>query len=327
MTPSNASLNPAEVEKPFPKPVREGHGGATEPEEGAKIRWNAVSRARIVEVGPRDGLQNESVVLATEDKVRFVELLTTSGLRDIEVSSFVSPGRVPQLADAEAVFALLPKQPGVRYSALVPNRRGLDRAMTAGVDGIALFTAASDAFALRNIGRTIEQSLTDFRALVPAAKSAGLWVRAYVSTAFACPFSGPTAPGAVLPIVRELLEMGVEEIAIGDTIGSAQPDGVARLTESLLLILPPDRFAYHFHDTRGAALENVKTALDFGLSIFDSSTGGAGGCPFAPGAPGNLATEDLLGLLNSKGIESGVDIDLIRDAAAFVKGRLAHEKS
>jgi hydroxymethylglutaryl-CoA lyase len=296
-----------------------------EPTVVVKTGRNPVSKVRIVEVGPRDGLQNEPVVLTTEEKVRFVEMLASSGLKDIEVSSFVSPGRVPQLADAESVFARLRKQPGVSYSALVPNRRGLDRAMTAGVDGIALFTAASDAFALRNIGRTIEQSLIDFRALVPDARSSGLWVRAYISTAVACPFSGPTPPDAVLPIVRDLLEMNVDEISIGDTIGSARPDDVARLIEVLLPVLPPDRFAFHFHDTRGTALENVKTALDFGLSIFDSSAGGVGGCPFAPGAPGNLATEDLLCLLNSRGIETAVDIDRIREAAAFIRTQLAHE--
>ena len=282
----------------------------------------SASRVRIVEVGPRDGLQNEPVILATADKVRFVELLAQSGLRDIEVSSFVSQSRVPQLADADAVFARLSRQPGVRYSALVPNQRGLDRAMAAGVDGIAVFTAASEAFALRNIGRTIEQSLEDFRGIVSMAKGSGLWARGYISTAFACPFAGPIAPGAVLPIVEALLEIGVDEISIGDTIGSAAPDEVNRLTETLLAVLPIGRFAYHFHDTRGVALENVNAALGFGVSIFDSSAGGAGGCPFAPGAPGNLATEDLLGLLAARSMECGVDPSQIRAAAEFVRACL-----
>ncbi len=279
-------------------------------------------RVRVVEVSPRDGLQNESAIVATEDKAAFIELLAQSGLRDIEVTSFVSPERVPQLADADALFARLARRPGVRYSALVANGRGLDRAFAAGVEGIALFTAASEPFALRNIGKTIEQSLALFGGLASRAKSAGMWVRAYVSTAFACPFAGPVAPSAVLPVVSRLLEMGVDEISVADTIGSARPEEVAALTERLLPVLPAERFAYHFHDTHGAALANVETALDYDISLFDSAAGGVGGCPFAPGAPGNLATEDLLDLLARQGIATGVDAGRIRAASAMLRNLL-----
>ena len=280
-------------------------------------------RVRIVEVGPRDGLQNESAIVPTAEKVAFIELLAQSGLTDIEVSSFVNPERVPQLADAEAVFAQLQKRPGVRYTALVANERGLDRAIAAGVEGIALFTAASDAFALRNIGKTIEQSLTVFAGVAARAKTAGMWVRAYVSTAFACPFAGPIAPDAVVPLVARLLEIGADEISVADTIGSALPADVSTLTEALLPTLPLERFAYHFHDTGGMALMNVQTAMDAGISIFDSSAGGLGGCPFAPVAPGNLATEDLLSLLEDRGIATGIDVEQVRAASRMLRASLA----
>jgi isopropylmalate/homocitrate/citramalate synthase len=278
---------------------------------------------RVVEVGPRDGLQNEAPILPTAQKVRFIELLAESGLSDIEVSSFVKPDRVPQLADADEVFTQLARRPGVRYTGLVANERGLDRALAANVDGIALFTAASEAFALRNIGKSIAQSLDLFRRLAAEARAAGLWVRAYISTAFVCPFTGPVAPSAVRPIVASLLEMAVDEISIGDTIGKAVPQDVANLTVTLLDVLPMDRFAYHFHDTGGTALANVETALGFGVSTFDSSAGGLGGCPFAPGAPGNLATEDLLDLLSGLGIATGVNIDTIRNATRTLRDDLA----
>lgn len=281
---------------------------------------------RIVEVGPRDGLQNEAAIVPTAEKVVFIEMLAQSGLTDIEVSSFVNPERVPQLADAEAVFARLQKRPGVRYTALVANERGLDRAMAAGVEGITLFTAASEQFALRNIGKTIEQSLTVFAGLAARASAAEMWVRAYVSTAFACPFAGPIAPGAVVPVVARLLDIGVDEISVADTIGSALPADVTALTEALLPILPLERFAYHFHDTGGMALMNVRTALDAGISIFDSSAGGLGGCPFAPGAPGNLATEDLLGLLEDRGIATGIDVEQVRAASRLLGDRLHYRQ-
>lgn len=278
-----------------------------------------MKRVRVVEVGPRDGLQNEAAIVATDDKVRFVEMLADAGLADIEVSSFVHPGRVPQLADAEAVFARLVPRPDVRYSALVPNARGLERALAAGVRAIAVFTAASETFTRKNIGRSIGESLEDFRALLPTARAHGLWVRAYVSTAFVCPYEGPIAPERVVAVAGALAAMGVDEVSLGDTIGHATPDDVARLTEALEPMLPCEQTAYHFHDTRGAALANVEAALHGGITVFDAAAGGTGGCPFAPGAPGNLATEDLLVLLHGRGIETGVDAEKVAAAARFLK--------
>jgi hydroxymethylglutaryl-CoA lyase len=282
----------------------------------------APDSVRIVEVGPRDGLQNESVLLSTEEKRDFIELLALSGLREIEVTSFVSPKRVPQLADAEALVALLKPIPGVRYSALVPNMRGLERALSAGVRAIALFTAASETFTQNNIGMSIAGSLDAFRAMMPIARTNDLWVRAYISTAFYCPYEGAVCPESVIKVAQSLLEMGVDEVSIGDTIGKAMPEDVARLTESLLPYLPLERFAYHFHDTSGTALLNVETALGYGISSFDVAAGGAGGCPFAPGAPGNLATEDLLTLLHQKGVTTGVDVEEVARASRFLESRL-----
>lgn len=279
-------------------------------------------RVRVVEVGPRDGLQNEPAILSTEDKARYVEMLADSGLPDIEVTSFVSPSRVPQLADASDLFARLAPRPSTRYSALVPNRRGLERALESGVQAFAFFTAASDTFTKRNIGMTVAESLDGFRAMMPAVRENGLWVRAYVSTAFACPYDGRIAPEQVIPVVRQLVDMGVDEVSLGDTIGHAVPLDVAGLTEALSPVLSLDRTAYHFHDTRGTALANVLMALEMNVSVFDSASGGVGGCPFAPGAVGNLATEDLLYLLHGMGIETGVDLARVVEASRFLSSRL-----
>jgi isopropylmalate/homocitrate/citramalate synthase len=281
----------------------------------------ATQFVRIFEVAPRDGLQNEADILPTDDKIRLVEILAQSGLTDIEVSSFVSPARVPQLADADELFSRVSRRPGVRYWALVPNQRGLDRALAARVDGVALFTAASDAFAQKNIGKSIEESLVEYSKVAAQAKSARMRIRGYVSTAFVCPYSGPVEPSAVLPVVTQLLEMGADEISVADTIGAARPEDVAQLTEELIPHLPLKRFAYHFHDTNGTALDNVLKALEFGVFIFDSAAGGLGGCPFAPGAPGNLATESLIQLLQNRGIETGVDIEQIRAASQWLATR------
>ena len=277
---------------------------------------------RVVEVGPRDGLQNEFVILSTEDKVRFIELLAEAGYADIEVSSFVNPARVPQLADASEVFARLAPQPHTRYFALVPNIKGLERSLAAGVKAIALFTAASETFTQRNIGANIAGSLETFRDMMPLARANRLWVRAYVSTAFACPFEGEILPSQVLPVVQELLEMGVEEISLGDTIGHATPDQVAQLLEALRPVLPLPQTACHFHDTLGYALDNVRMALQYGVTVFDSAAGGVGGCPFAPGAAGNLATEELLTLLHGMGIKTGVDLEKVAAATSFLASKL-----
>ena len=281
-------------------------------------------QVQVVEVGPRDGLQNEAVLLSTADKARFVELLAEAGFSAIEVSSFVNPKRVPQLADASEVFALLALRPEIRYSALVPNAKGLERAVAAGVTSIALFTAASETFTKQNIGMTIAESLDGFRAMMDTTHAYGLWVRAYVSTAFVCPYEGLITPAQVAAVVQELLALGVDEISIGDTIGHATPDSVARLTEALLPILPLPQMAYHFHDTRGTALANVLMALQYGVAIFDSAAGGVGGCPFAPGAAGNLASEDLLTMLQGMGIDTGIDLEKVILASRFLASKLDH---
>ena len=288
----------------------------------SKMNSNFPKQVQIVEVGPRDGLQNEETILDTADKVQFIEMLANAGYSSIEVSSFVNPARIPQLADAAEVFAQLPRKPGVRYAALVPNRKGLDRAIAANVDAIAFFTAASETFTDRNIGMTIDGSLDVFRSMMTPAKAAGMWIRAYVSTAFFCPYEGRIQPPQVVPVVKALLEMGVDEISIGDTVGWATPTDVTRLTESLLPHLPLNKFAYHFHDTRGAALANVLTALNYGIHIFDGASGGSGGCPFAPGAAGNLSTEDLIGMLHGMGIETGVNLNRALEAAWFLEAKL-----
>ncbi len=257
-----------------------------------------------------------------EDKIRFIEMLTDAGIKEIEVSSFVNPKRVPQLADAGPVFAQLNRREGVRYSALVPNITGLQRAVEVAIQEIAVFTAASETFTRENIGMSIAESLATFGEIIEAAHAMRMWVRAYVSTAFVCPYEGEIAPIQVMPVVQSLLDMGVDEISLGDTIGHATPDMVAHLTEALVPILPMEKFAYHFHDTFELALANVTTALQYGVATFDSAAGGTGGCPFAPGAAGNVATEDLLVLLHGMGIETGVDLAKVGHAAEFLQSKL-----
>ncbi len=277
---------------------------------------------QIVEVGPRDGLQNEPEVLGTASKLRYIEMLAKSGLKRIEVASFVNPTRVPQMADADKLVPLLPLCIGVTYSALVPNRRGLDRALTAGIKEIALFTAASETFTKRNICMSIGESLAVFAEMIPVAKQSGCKIRAYVSTAFYCPYEGKIAPDGVVRLIKELLNIGADEISIGDTIGHAVPFDVTDLLEPMIDTVPVSKIACHFHDTRGTALANVLTALMLGVSIFDSASGGLGGCPFAPGAAGNLATEDLVYMLNGMNIQTGVDIALLADASRYLGTQL-----
>ncbi|TMF05345.1 MAG: hydroxymethylglutaryl-CoA lyase [Chloroflexi bacterium] len=282
-------------------------------------------RVRIVEVGPRDGLQNEAAAIPTNVKVRFVDLLSEAGFNWIEVTSFVHPRAVPQMADADEVFRAIGKKPGVRYVALVPNPRGLDRALAAGVEDIALFVAASESFSRANINRSIEQSLEDAHQVTTASRLAGARVRAYISVAFGCPYEGPVSPARVLPVAERLFELGAEEVVLGDTIGVATPSDVSRLMDVLLPLAPADRWGMHFHDTRGMALANVMASLDVGLSHFDSSAGGLGGCPFAgPGAAGNVATEDLLYLLDGVGVEHRVDLDRVLEASRFIVDAVGH---
>ncbi len=278
----------------------------------------------LVEMGARDGLQNEAAVISTDDKVRFIDLLSQTGLRWIEATSFVSPKAIPQLSDAPEVFARIVKAPGVRYLVLVPNLKGYERAKAAGADAIAVFTASSEAFTKRNINMTIDESLETFRAVVRRAKDDGMWVRGYVSTAFGSPFGDTVTPQMVVDVSVKLMEMGCDELSIGDTIGVGVPSQVEELVPMLAKQIPLDRLAMHFHDTRGTALSNVYAALQQCIHIFDSSAGGLGGCPYAPGATGNVGTEDVLYLLHSMGIETGVDLAKVRAASRFIAAAVGH---
>ncbi|MGH7729436.1 MAG: hydroxymethylglutaryl-CoA lyase [Vulcanimicrobiaceae bacterium] len=275
-------------------------------------------RIKLCEVGPRDGLQNEATPLSAADKVRYIDLLSASGLSLIEASSFVRADRMPQLGDADEVFAQIERRPGTTYLALVPNRKGLERARAAGVRAIAVFTAASEAFAHANIGMTIAESLRVFADVVREARADGMWIRGYVSTAFGCPYEGRVPVESVVRVASALADLGIDELSIGDTIGVATPNQVVEVCAALQAELPVERLAMHFHDTRGTALANVLAALQMQIAIFDSSSAGLGGCPYAPGASGNLATEDLLYLLDGMGIESGVDLTAVRAASRFV---------
>ena len=283
---------------------------------------------RIYEVGPRDGLQNEASPIPTDAKLRFIALLADAGLSEIEATSFVSPRAIPQLADADDLMARLDRRPGVRYPVLVPNERGLARAESAGVDAVCVFTAASEAFTAHNINMTIAESIDAFRPVVERARERGWWTRGYVSTAFGCPYQGAVDEGAVVDVAQRLLELGVDELSIGDTIGVAVPADVRRVVGALTDAgIWTDRLAMHFHDTRGTALANVATALELGIRCFDASTGGTGGCPYAPGAAGNLATEDLVYLLDREGMSHGVDLDRLLVAARQVSVTLGRALS
>ena len=275
-------------------------------------------RVRIYEVGPRDGLQNEAVAVATDAKVRYIELLVAAGLREIEATSFVSPRAIPQLADADELMPRLPAAAGVRYPVLVPNERGMARAEAAGARALAVFTAATDAFTEHNIGMTVAGSLDAAAPVLRRAGDLGWWRRGYVSTAFGCPYTGAVEPARAVEVGLRLLDLGVDEVCFGDTIGVAVPGQVAALTGAAVAGgIPLDRIAFHFHDTRGTALANVAAGLDAGVRCFDASAGGTGGCPYAPGAAGNLATEDLVYFLDASGWSHGVDLEGVLAAAQF----------
>ncbi len=278
----------------------------------------------IFEMGARDGLQNEPAVISTENKVCYIDLLSETGLRWIEATSFVSPKAIPQLADAAEVFTRIRKVPGVRYPVLVPNLTGYERARNAGADAIAVFTAASERFTQRNINMTIDESLGTFRDVVRAAKRDGCWVRGYVSTAFGSPFGDSITPKMVLDVSLKLMEMGCDELSIGDTIGIGVPSQVEALIPLLAEKIPLELIALHFHDTRGTALANVYAALRLGVARFDASSGGLGGCPYAPGATGNVGTEDVLYLLHQMGIETGIHLEKVRAASRFIAGVVGH---
>jgi hydroxymethylglutaryl-CoA lyase len=281
---------------------------------------------KIVEVGPRDGLQNETASIPTDVKIAFVDALSRTGVSEIEVSAFVSPKRVPQLADAEAVFRGIDRKAGIVYSALVPNRKGLERAIDAGVDKVSVFTAASETFNRKNINASIAGSIRRFEPAVKLARQSGLPVRGYISTAFWCAFEGRVSPNAVIHVAEKLLDLGVDEVSISDTIGKATPQEVAALLESLLPRIAPEFVAVHFHDTYGRGVENVLASLDFGIQTFDASVGGIGGCPFAPGATGNVATEAVVKALQEKGVLNQVKRERLALARRVLDPFLTEER-
>ncbi len=283
-----------------------------------------LQRVTVVEVGPRDGLQNEARLLSLEDRLAFCRALLAAGLPVVEVGAFVSPRWVPQMAGSSGVLrGLLSDSPGgARLPVLVPNRKGFDRAMEAGAGAIAVFTAASESFNLKNVNATVPESFERFGMFLPEARARGLWVRGYVSTAFGCPYEGTVEPGRVVDVARRLLDAGCQQVSIGDTIGVAVPSQVAELVGRLIEVMPVEVLAVHLHDTRGTALANVLASLQAGVRVVDASAGGLGGCPYAPGASGNLATEDLVYMLHGMGFETGVDLPSLLRASRLIEARL-----
>jgi hydroxymethylglutaryl-CoA lyase len=281
-------------------------------------------RVTVVEVGPRDGLQNEAAPVSVDERVAFCEALIGAGLPVVEIGAFVSPKWVPQMAGSDEVARRVGRRTGVRTPLLVPNRKGFEAARAAGVREIAVFTAASETFNLKNINASIDESFRRFGEFVPEARREGMWVRGYVSTCFGCPYEGAVDPGRVEEVARRLLEAGVDEVSIGDTIGVGVPTQVHDVIGRLKQALPAASLAVHFHDTRGTALANVLASLEEGIAIVDSSAGGLGGCPYAPGASGNLASEDLLFMLQGMGIETGVDLARVAAASRALAPRLGH---
>ncbi|PIC70648.1 hydroxymethylglutaryl-CoA lyase [Sporosarcina sp. P16b] len=276
----------------------------------------------IKEVGPRDGLQNEKIFIPTKDKIAWINELSKSGLTSIEVTSFVNPKWIPALADAAEVMAGINREPGVSYSALVPNRQGLERAFEADIDEAAVFLSASETHNMKNINKTITDTLPVLKEIVQDAKMASKKTRGYVSTVFGCPYEGIVDTEAVVRVSESLFDMGIDELSLGDTIGVANPRQVQEVLDVLLKRFPADKLAMHFHDTRGTALANVLTSLDMGITVFDSSVGGLGGCPYAPGASGNAATEDVLYMLHGMDIHTGVDGEKILAASAFIQEKI-----
>jgi isopropylmalate/homocitrate/citramalate synthase len=271
-------------------------------------------RVTIVEVGPRDGLQNDPRLFPVEARIAFIEALAAAGATVIETGAFVSPKAVPQMASSDAVMQRLDRRPDVRYLALVPNEKGYERAREAGVDAIALFASATEAFSQANIRASIDESFARFEPVARRAKADGVWVRGYVSVAFHCPYAGVTDPKQAIAVAKRLLDLGCDEISIADTIGHAVPAEVDRLLGLAIDAIPLDKLALHFHDTGGRALDNVDAALAHGVAIFDSAAGGMGGCPYAPGAPGNLGTEALVRHLEGRGVATGIDADAVARA-------------
>jgi len=278
---------------------------------------------KIIEVGPRDGLQNEKQSISIQDKLKFIELLSQAGFQEIEAGSFVSPKWVPQMADSDQIFAHLKDSPAnTLYSALVPNMKGMETALKVGVKKIAVFTAASETFNQKNINCSIAESFERIKPIVQEAEENHILVRGYISTAFMCPYEGDIKPDAVVDVVQELVDFGIQDISIGDTIGKATPQMVRELLEILLKQFPKEYFAMHFHDTYQKALDNVEESLKFDIFNYDSSTAGIGGCPYAPGAKGNISTNDLVSYLEKKGVQTGIDQAKLKEASQFIRNIL-----
>jgi hydroxymethylglutaryl-CoA lyase len=283
---------------------------------------NLPSTVTLVEVGPRDGLQNEPAPVPLETKIELVERLAATGLPVVEAGAFVSPKRVPQMADSAELFRRLRKRPGVRYPALVPNMLGLELALASGVDEIAVFVSASEGFSQANIACSRGESVDRIVTVVQLALAHRLRVRGYVSCVIACPYDGPTQHVEVVEMALKLIELGCDEISLGDTIGVGEPDEVRRLIDAVSKLIPREKLAMHFHDTFGRAVANIEASLQEGISIFDSSVAGLGGCPFAPGAPGNVATEAVVDLMDRLGIETGVDRAAVAEIGAWIRQKL-----
>ncbi len=282
-------------------------------------------QVKIYEVGPRDGLQNEARLIPTDDKVVFIDALSGTGLQAIEITSFVNPKWIPQLADGAEVSRRIVRRPGIAYSALVPNRQGLDAAMAAGMKEIAVFMSASETHNKKNVNKTIAATLAAFRETVPPALEAGLKVRAYVSTVYGCPYEGAVDPNQALQLCRELRALGCYQVSLGDTIGVANPRQVRDVLSRVLAEIPAPEVAVHFHDTRGTALANILVAVEMGITTVDSALGGLGGCPYAPGASGNVATEDVVYMLEGMGVKTGVDLDKLVECSRLATTLVGHE--
>ncbi|MCK9984878.1 MAG: hydroxymethylglutaryl-CoA lyase [Azoarcus sp.] len=282
-------------------------------------------KVRIVDVGPRDGLQNEKQLVSTETKVELIARLADAGLTAIEATSFVSPKWVPQMGDNAEVMARIARRPGVAYPVLTPNLKGFEAALAAGAAEVAVFGAASESFSQKNINCSIAESLERFRPVAEAAHAAGVKVRGYVSCVAGCPYEGPVAPEKVAEVAATLMDMGCYEVSLGDTIGSGNPANISRMLEAVIKRVPVERLAGHYHDTYGMAAANIYASLQMGVAVYDASVGGLGGCPYAAGASGNVATEDVVWLLNGLGIETGIDVERLVDIAAWISGVLGRE--
>ncbi len=280
---------------------------------------------RIVEVGARDGLQNETAIIATADKIALIDRLSATGLQSIEATSFVSPKWVPQLADAGEVFAGIARKPGVHYPVLVPNERGYERALAVGVEEIAVFTAASEAFNQKNINASIAESLARFEPVMARAQADGIKVRGYVSTVLGCPYQGEVPVAEVVRVARQLHAMGCYEVSLGDTIGVGTPGKAREMLRAVAAEVPMDALAVHFHDTYGQALSNILACLEEGVAVVDSAVSGVGGCPYAKGASGNVASEDVVYMLHGLGIETGIDLPLLAETGRWLSALLGRE--